>query len=348
MKTERLALFDALEIFNNKKENFDDKSSQGIPEEFMLIKFGKNEFTRNGKHGDFEFSENDAERIIEEFNSRRRDLVIDYEHQTLKGGEAPAAGWIEKLEKTTEGLVAKVKYWTDKAAALLKAHEYRYVSPVLLFSRRVKSVSAIHSVALTNHPAMHDIPALVADDFAAGLPSDTKKQQKEKGKKKMNELLTLLDLLPFSDSDDEDAVFSAAAEKVRELVALRDELQGFLKFHDCDSLNEITGMIQSMVPASEKLELENKITKREAENAVAVAFSEGKLAESSRQWALDFAAKDLLAFRDWAENAPRIVPDNSGIEQKSPERSSEKSRMSARHILANLGLAEKDIDECFV
>src|SRR5258708_27555760 len=43
-----------------------------------------------------------AERLIAEFNAKKNDLVIDYEHQTLhaedNGKPAPAAGWIKALE----------------------------------------------------------------------------------------------------------------------------------------------------------------------------------------------------------------------------------------------------------
>lgn len=132
------------------------------PETMELIRYGRNNFTIDGKSGSFDFSEEDADHVIAEFQDRRRDLVIDFEHQTLSGGEAPAAGWIDKLEKGTNGLTAHIKYWTDAAAEYLRKGEYRYFSPTLLFSDH--EVNALHSVALTNHPALHKLDALVAGD----------------------------------------------------------------------------------------------------------------------------------------------------------------------------------------
>ena len=141
------------------------------PETFLLLKFGGNVYTKDGKEGGFDFDDASADAMIAEFNSRSRDLVIDFEHSTLTGGEAPAAGWIDRLEKSSEGLCAHVKYWTDKAKEYLTKGEYRYFSPTLLFGRGGKTPGALHSVALTNHPALHGVDALVANDTQLN-PSD--------------------------------------------------------------------------------------------------------------------------------------------------------------------------------
>lgn len=147
-----------------------DNQPRMAPERIPLIPYGRNSFTRDGKSGEFNFTERDADAIIAEFTERARDLVIDYEHQTLAGSEAPAAGWINELIKTPDGLEAGVKYWTDHAKARLESGEYRYFSPVLIFGS-CGGPAALHSVALTNHPALHGVPALVANDFkpAAGI-----------------------------------------------------------------------------------------------------------------------------------------------------------------------------------
>ena len=90
------------------------------------------------------------------------DLVIDFEHQTQhakeNGRPAPAAGWIR-------GLQARVE-WTARAAAMLKAREYRYLSPVF-FHTRNGIVTRMEGAALTNYPALA-MPALASNGFAAG------------------------------------------------------------------------------------------------------------------------------------------------------------------------------------
>jgi len=76
------------------------------PEEFLLIRFGENDYTKGEEQGRFAFSSADADEILADFTKRGKDIVVDYEHQTLKGVEAPAAGWIKALAKTAAGLVA--------------------------------------------------------------------------------------------------------------------------------------------------------------------------------------------------------------------------------------------------
>ena len=57
------------------------------PETFQLLKFGANVYTKDGKEDSFRFDDASADALIAEFNSRSRDLVIDFEHSTLSGNE---------------------------------------------------------------------------------------------------------------------------------------------------------------------------------------------------------------------------------------------------------------------
>ena len=197
------------------------------PETFLLLKFGGNVYTKDGKEGGFDFDDASADALIAEFNSRSRDLVIDFEHSTLSGNEAPAAGWIDRLEKNSEGLCAHVKYWTDKAKEYLTKGEYRYFSPTLLFGRGGKTPGALHSVALTNHPALHGVDALVANDTQLNPSdlsdrsdlSDTKGKETTMNQELQDALRKVLGgtALPLNDAGSEKLV----AEK---LSALADEL----------------------------------------------------------------------------------------------------------------------------
>lgn len=98
--------------------------------------------------------------IIAAGTRRGNDLVIDYEHQTLSGGEAPAAGWIKEMQARPDGLWARVD-WTDKAAAYITNREYRYFSPVLTLDEE-RRPTALLNAGLTNFPAITHLPPLVA------------------------------------------------------------------------------------------------------------------------------------------------------------------------------------------
>ncbi len=96
-----------------------------------------------------------------DFRSRGVDLVIDYEHQSLQGERAPAAGWIKELEARDDGLWARVD-WTQQARDYLEKKEYRYFSPVLRLDPETRRPLALLHMGLTNVPAIKHLPPLVA------------------------------------------------------------------------------------------------------------------------------------------------------------------------------------------
>lgn len=110
---------------------------------------------------------NNAAQIIKLAISRKDDFVIDYEHQTMKaennGQPAPAAGWFKRLEwREGEGLFAVDVRWTERAAAMIKAGEYRYFSPVFGFDGETGAVQFIQSAAITNYAALDGLTDIAA------------------------------------------------------------------------------------------------------------------------------------------------------------------------------------------
>lgn len=97
----------------------------------------------------------DPEKIISIFNNNNIDLVIDYEHQTefaAKNGQpAPAAGWIKDLEMRDNGIWGLVE-WTEKARQMIENKEYRFISPVMTYSRTSGEVMRLLHAGLTNKP----------------------------------------------------------------------------------------------------------------------------------------------------------------------------------------------------
>jgi phage I-like protein len=92
--------------------------------------------------------------------SRSNQVVIDYEHQTLAGTEAPAAGWIEQIvPRGGEGLWAQVR-WTERAREYISRGEYRYLSPVVHIRTSDRRVIKLHSAGLTNTPAIDGMASL--------------------------------------------------------------------------------------------------------------------------------------------------------------------------------------------
>jgi len=114
----------------------------------------------------------DLAQIISNFRKRGTgDLVIDYDHSTefaAGGGEAaPAAGWLKKIDDAPDenGVLWGDAEFTEKAAKMLAAREYKYVSPVIVWGARSKETgepqgTTMTSIALTNSPLMERLPAI--------------------------------------------------------------------------------------------------------------------------------------------------------------------------------------------
>lgn len=116
-----------------------------------------------------------AARIVSRNALRQVDIVVDYEHQQMasaqNGQPAPAAGWIDPRSLhwvgwgSEPGLYGAVS-WTGRAAALIDADEYRYLSPVFPYDPLSGEPTDLLQVALTNFPAI-DHPSVAMLSGAA-------------------------------------------------------------------------------------------------------------------------------------------------------------------------------------
>ena len=119
-------------------------------------------------NGRFTLDAEAAALMIEGFDRQGVELVIDFEHQTLGGaysapnGQAPAAGWITKLwYERDRGVLALVR-WNPKTRDAIREGSYGYVSPVLIIRRSDGKAIGLHSVGVTNRPAIPRLERLAA------------------------------------------------------------------------------------------------------------------------------------------------------------------------------------------
>lgn len=156
------------------------------PEWIRVLKMGENRL--NDGRDSFLVDKRSIGRILAAFQMRGNDLVVDYEHATMKtnGEAAPAAGWIQELEARDDGLWARIS-WTNKGADFIRAREYRYFSPVVKLDKE-RRVTELLNVALTNFPALAKIEALAAKfgelDIEAYASTDADKAAQEERAKK--------------------------------------------------------------------------------------------------------------------------------------------------------------------
>ncbi len=283
-----------------------DEGPADVPAQILVAPWGEVKTTA----GAFVVDETAGEATVAAFTRHGTDLPIDYEHQTLGGtysspsGLAPAAGWIKCLRLVTPeaaalagvepGLWADVS-WTGDARARLAAREYRYLSPVALVRRGDRRLMALHSVALTNKPAIIGMRPVVSRSEAVAIAASAAGMDRPAG--------TEGDLAPPAvpaGEAGETFIFDGAAAAANNLalITLREVL----------SLAPDAGAGTVLLAALSRIRsLENLARERAAEDRVARASGAGKLSPAQRDWALALARRDPEEFDRWEALAPCVV-----------------------------------------
>jgi phage I-like protein/cation transport regulator ChaB len=273
------------------------------PGEFLLIPEGAVEI--EGEPPAF-LDATAAKRAIDSFERRGNDMVIDYEHQTLKDVQAPAAGWVKKLNyRAREGLYAAVE-WTARAKEYLKNREYRYFSPVFWVTAKDRKIYRIENVALTNYPKINNLKPIMAKygRFSEPLPN------KEKEEAMLEKLKKLLGLATDAAEEKIAEAVQLLVNKVKDLegktlIACKEVLDALGAKAEAgkdEVLQVIAGLkapVQAAVALSQKVaELERTITSMKQEDLLHLALKDGKTSpEELDKWGRDLALKSPDQFR---------------------------------------------------
>lgn len=319
------------------------KNVESVPEEIKLLPLGN----VNSAHGAFLVTKESCDLIRSRFRNRKLDLVIDYEHQTLKDVQAPAAGWIKDISLGTDAVIAKVE-WTERARNYLKNREYRYLSPVILARKSDNMVVGLHSAALTNTPAIDGMFALVNS-----LDIEELEDFQEGGEHNMNlkKVLALLGLPEDAAEVDVEAAIkklqeTAKPEKVpEELVANKTILTRLGLKEDAkteDVLVAIAGLGPDEGLKAEIRALKAKMEQKESQEAVEKAMNAGKVSAAQKEWAMEYALKDPKGFATYVEKAPAIVPMGR-LAGKDPEEKKMETDESVLAACKLLGISEEDL-----
>ena len=251
------------------------------------------------------------EALVSFISRRGNDIVIDYEHQTLKGGKAPAAGWIKECRwDEGKGISMRVE-WTDEGQEYILKKEYRYFSPVSIVRKKDKRLIAVHSVALTNAPRTNHLTPILAK-----LGEDFQEEDRS-----MEFLKRLIAKLGIEAGADEDTVVEAVeavvakAEKAPQQVEVvaKDVLQALdLEEGDASavvaSIHALKQATKGSVSREEFDRLQEDLNKRDADAAVAQAVLAGKITPDQKAWADAYALRDLGGFKTFVAKAPVVVP----------------------------------------
>lgn len=245
------------------------------PAEIRLLPWGRFRATDGsgrprGIDAGWLLDEQSAAALVAAARHRAAAYAIDFEHQTLlaekNGQPAPAAGWFRELEaRPGDGLYATGVRWTARAAAMIAAGEYRYISPVFSYDGTGR-VLALGPAALVNNPGLDGLTDLSRAALAAYFP--------EKEDVLMKELMKALGLA--EDATEAQALAALAQIKTAhrgELAALKSAAPDPAKFAEVATLVALQG--EKAALAAELAALRAKEAQAEVDRVIADGLAAG-------------------------------------------------------------------------
>ena len=321
----------------------------GVPDTISILPLGRVVSSKGAFQVDAE-----SFRSMQETIARRGvDLVVDYEHQTLKGVEAPAAGWVKEL-KLEDGNIKAVVEWTPRGAEYLKNREYRNLSPVVSVRKTDGKATELHSLALTNTPAIEHMAPIVNSE-----------SYKMEGVQKMD-MQKLAELLGLGPEAAKEEILDALKAALAEYKSLKEGRQAesettVANKAVCELLGlkagapaeDVTakimelkgGTIDGVNVLAELKTLKEQMEQREAEEAVALALKAGKITSAQKEWARSYALDNPVGFASFVEKAPQIVPmgefDFGGMKVLKADVPDEATLLVCRQ----LGVSREDLEQ---
>jgi phage I-like protein len=280
--------------------------------------------------------------VLRAFTERGMPVPVDWEHATdvrgSQGLDAPAAGWITRLESRDGALVGNVE-WTPRAAEQIRNREYRYLSPVFAFEKSSRRIRALESVALTNVPNLRltalnrraqnledDAMLLKALCKLLGLPETATEEQVTQAVTKLNTDLAsaknravpagLSEALGLPADADAPALLTKVGELAEQAKAANKpqprtepaelDLTRYVPRADYDQAQNRASAAETQLAEIRKQALDEEIGK-----AVNRAIAEGKIAPASKEFYVASCRREggLEEFKKFAEAAPQVIKD---------------------------------------
>jgi phage I-like protein len=247
--------------------------------------------------------------VLRRAQSRTAKMVVDYEHQTLNktenGQPAPAAGRIDRASLRYQpgvGILGAID-WTPRAAEMIAAGEYAYLSPVFLWHPETGEVLALHSVALTNDPGL-DLPSVAALTALTDFSTEEESHVNET-LKNLLAALGLADTTSEADALSAVAALKAKAEQVDglqgQVAALSAQKPDPSKFVAVETMQALQNQVAALTA---------QVTGDKVTQLVESALTAGKLLPPQKDWALDLGKSNLAALNAYLEKTPAIVALN--------------------------------------
>ena len=249
--------------------------------------------------------------IIANLERDENDLVVDYNHQSVRDGDAPAAGFCDRFERRADGLWGHLAGWTRKAIERLKSREYRWISPTIMWVAFDRATDAwigpsLHSIALTNTPqidGMADITAPHGRPLFAFSRAELPAPAREDAPMNYTALLALLGLVEGATDEEAVAAYNANIEAANaegrklaggeQLVELNAKLAG------------LEAQLASRPSVAEKAKLEAELLEA---NAKVACLTDG-VPPALHKSAMQLYAQGPDAYKEFTQNIV-LVPNS--------------------------------------
>jgi len=287
------------------------------------------------------------------------ELPMDYDHQleyaAINGQPAPASGWIVELAVKFGGEVWGRVRWTEKAAAHIRAREYRYLSPVFRHTADGRIIR-IESAALTNVPNL-ELVAIASRHAGGEAQPHTREEDMD-----LKKMLTGILGLPADSAEDVvtakvQGLVTAAHSAGAGLASIAKAI-GAAEGASADAIATEARALASRVAAPDPAKfvpiemyqetssalaaLRKDVSASTAKSLVEEAKAAHKVSPAMEPWAQSYAEKDPEGFRAWMSASAPVVPTGPNGPEGAPPAGTGKLSDEERAVCAQLGLTEAD------
>lgn len=276
---------------------------------------------------------NNPDGVVAAFNQRGRPLLIDWEHasehRAPQGLDAPASGWLNAMEVRNGEVWGQVE-WTERAANQIRNREYRFLSPVILYSPKTRRIARVDSLGLTNKP-----------NFS--LKALNREQTEESPMTLSDALRKALNLADDATEVQAVTAIQALENKARAANTLQEhptpDLTKFVPRADYDQLKE------RAANAEQKLKtLQQEQSDAAMDELINQGVKDGKIAPSSVEFFKASCRQEdgLEKLRKYLESAPKLVSD-SGLDDKNPDDASRSMNTETTQVSRMFGNSVEDL-----
>ncbi|WP_336939180.1 phage protease [Acinetobacter modestus] len=306
-----------------------------------------------------------GQKIVAALNSRKIDMVVDYEHGTLSSKEtgqpAPAAGWLKEFTYVEGvGICSSDFKWTDKAQSFIDAEEYKYLSPVFSYTT-TGEVTGLLCVALTNTPNLDELPALLAaaaqDLFAQNNQQDESSTMNEELLERLRWMLNLpvsataeeiiaeLAKLQSQISEKTGVAVAANSKNLFDALAAIDQIKIAANSQQKPDLSKYVpiGVVTSL--QNEIATLKGAAQTNEIETLIVAACADGRLlGEGMKDWATNLGESNPQALKEFLDKAPKIPALNGKQTETIAANSQQKPNQHTAEDLAVAAMFGHSLD----